>query len=119
MLNRPSVIELESTEFDSFLGAKAKARRQERKANRNGETSSNDNSLAPVDPLLAGDLPTQFGKKPKPETSPNPNAPTTDANLRTENTDDDGSGSSNKMIYIGIGVLALAGIVYLVMKKKK
>lgn len=147
MLNRPSVIELESTEFDSFLGEKARARRKARREGRLSQGGNLYSAVDPsVDPLLAGSIPQDSGNKPN---KPMPrfkdkesmlawlkvNNPEkyaiemqkqggSDSTLKNDTTEDDTtqedttSGGINKT-YLIVGVLALAGIIYYVTKKKK
>jgi lysozyme family protein len=120
-VNRPKTLEVDSNEFDSFLGKKAKARRQAKKDAKNGVSTD---PLTPVDPAIAGALPTaDFGKKPKPATSPNPNAPTAGGEGTTKTTDTTDTETSttglSKGLMIGLAVVALgAGYWFFVRKKK-
>lgn len=118
--NRPMTLEVDSNEFNSFLGKKAKARRQARKDAKN---QSGGTLASTTDPLIAGALPTEIGKKPKPATSPNPNAGTGGDAVTTKSadapTDETSSTGMNKGLLIGLGILALgAGYWFFVRKKK-
>jgi hypothetical protein len=122
MVNRPMTLEVDSNEFDSFLGKKAKARRQAKKDAKNGVPAQ----LSSVDPLIAGELPTaDFGKKAKPPVSANPNAGGTkagDATTDTTNTNVDASEESffskhKTQILIG-AVAVFAGYWFFYRKKK-
>lgn len=141
MLNRPSVIELESTEFDSFLGEKARARRAERKARMMRTSTTDDKLLKPADPSVLGELPTEVGSKankPMPRFKDKEsmlawlkvNDPEkyaiemqkqggSDSTLKNETTENDTTSGGINKTYLIVGVLALAGIIYYVTKKKK
>ena len=119
-VNRPKTLEVDSNEFNSFLGKKAKARRQAKKDAKNGVSTD---PLAPVDPSVAGQLPTLFGKKPKPDVSANPNPPTTGGAGTTKTTDatdtETPTTGLSKGLMIGLAVVALgAGYWFFVRKKK-
>lgn len=119
MVNRPMSIEIDSNDFDSFIGKRAKARRQARKDARNGVTAS----VASVDPEIAGQLPTDFGKKPKPPVSANTTkvgdatTDTTKINVDAP-TEESFFSKHKKHILIG-GVVLFAGYWFFLRKKKK
>jgi len=113
-------LEVDSNDFDSFLGKKAKARRQARKDAKNGDSSQS----APVDPLIAGALPTaDFGKKPKPATSPNTGVTKEgDATNDTTNTNVDANQESffsKHKNHIIIGAVAVFAGYWFFYRKKK
>lgn len=117
--NRPMTLEVDSNEFNSFLGKKAKARRDARKE---AKKPTGSTLVASTDPLIAGALPTEFGKKPKPATSPNPNAGTDAGTTKSADAPTDETPTimgMNRGLYIGLVVVALgAGYWFFVRKKK-
>jgi LPXTG-motif cell wall-anchored protein len=116
-VNRPKTLEVDSNEFDSFLGKKAKARRQARRDAKNGVTTDSNPA---IDPALSGALPTADIKKPNTTTS----TTTTTGDVSTKSTDaTTGEASTGfttkKGLLIGAGVVALiAGYWFFVRKKK-
>jgi hypothetical protein len=138
MLDRPSVIELDSNQFDNFFSEKAKQRRAERQAGKptlaerikgrraerlaQGQTQTD----VPVDPLIAGELPKEFGKKPKPsDTIGVPKPAETKTTKSADATADAGTDETSPSflkkngLWIGLGIVALGAGYWFFIKKKK
>jgi LPXTG-motif cell wall-anchored protein len=110
-------LEVDSNEFNSFLGKKAKARRQARRDAKNGVTTDSNPA---IDPALSGALPTADIKKPNTTTSTTANTGDVSTKSTDATTDEESTGfTSKKGLLSGAGVVALiAGYWFFVRKKK-
>jgi hypothetical protein len=123
MLNRPSVIELDTNQFDNFLGKRGKARRDARRAEKLAQGQIQTN--VPVDPMIAGALPIEIGKKPKPSDTLGVPKPSETGTTKTadagssDTTDETFLSKHGKHIVIGVVVLLGGYLIYRKIKSNK